>query len=264
MNVLSLFDGMSCGKVALDNLGIKIDKYYASEVDKYAIKVSQDNHPDIIRLGDINNWKSWDIDWRSIDLVLAGSPCQGFSYAGKQLALDDPRSSLYFVFEEILEFVNPDYWLLENVRMKPEHLDTISRRLKEEPVKINSKLVSAQNRVRYYWFNWEAPEINDKKIQLQHLIPDCKGVWTWPRGWNKGGYREVTKCPTITTSSWQHNFKWFDENKNLYQFEPEIVEQLQNLPIGYTSNISDNQRYKVLGNGWTVGVIEEILGKALI
>lgn len=263
MNVLSLFDGISCGRVALDNIGIKIDNYYASEIDKHAIKVSQDNYPNIIRLGDINNWRSWDVDWGSIDLILAGSPCQGFSYAGKRLALEDNRSKLYFIFEDILRYVKPKYWLLENVRMKQEHLETISNRLGTDPVKINSNLVSAQNRIRYYWFNWEAPIIKDKNIKLQHLIPECKGVWIWPRGYNKGGYRYHEKCNTVTTSCWQLNFKWFDEEKNLYRFEPETVEQLQNLPVGYTSCVSDNQRYKLCGNGWTVGVIEEILRKGL-
>lgn len=263
MNVLSLFDGMSCGQIALKNLGINIENYYASEIDKHSIKVTQENFPNTIQVGSVENWKDWDINWDSIDLVLAGSPCQGFSYGGDQLAFEDHRSKLYFIFEDILEHSNPKYWLLENVRMKQEHLDTISNRLGVEPVKYNSNLVTAQNRVRYYWFNWEAPEIENKNIQLQHLIPEAKGIWTWPRGWNKGGFRETNKCPTITTSSWQHNFKWFDENKNRYQFIPEQIEQLQNVPCGYTSKASPNQRYKMLGNGWTVGIIEKILGSAL-
>lgn len=105
MQVLSLFDGISCGRVALQRAGFNVKRYYASEIDKYTIQVSQNNYPDIIRLGDIENWRAWDIDWSTIDLILAGSPCQGFSFAGKQLAFDDPRSRLFFVFVDILKYI---------------------------------------------------------------------------------------------------------------------------------------------------------------
>jgi site-specific DNA-cytosine methylase len=263
MKVLSLFDGMSCGQIALEKAGIHVDEYYASEIDKYAIKVTQNNYPDTIQLGDIQGWKSWDIPWGSIDLILAGSPCQGFSYSGKQLAFNDPRSKLYFTFEDILNYCNPKHWFLENVRMKSESLNTISERLGVKPFKCNSSLVSAQNRVRYYWFNWENPDIENKNIQIQNLIPEAVGVWTWPRGWNKGGYRETSSCPTITTSSWQHNFKWFDDTRTLHRFTPEQAEQLQTVPVGYTKVVSENQRFKLLGNGWTVDVVKEILKNGL-
>jgi len=164
MNVLSLFDGMSCGMIALDRLGIKVDKYYASEVDKYAIQVSQNNYPEIIQVGDVCNIKAE--DYQDIDLILAGSPCQGFSFAGKQLAFDDPRSSLFFEFVRLLKEIKPKYFLLENVNMKKEFLDVISEQVSScypelpfgiERIKINSALVSAQNRVRWYWTN--IPEI---------------------------------------------------------------------------------------------------------
>jgi len=164
MNVLSLFDGMSCGMIALDRLGIKVDKYYASEVDKYAIQVSQNNYPEIIQVGDVCNIKAE--DYQDIDLILAGSPCQGFSFAGKQLAFDDPRSSLFFEFVRLLKEIKPKYFLLENVNMKKEFLDVISEQVSAcypelpfgiERIKINSALVSAQNRVRWYWTN--IPEI---------------------------------------------------------------------------------------------------------
>jgi len=160
MNVLSLFDGMSCGMIALDRLGIKVDKYYASEVDKYAIQVSQNNYPEIIQVGDVCNIKAE--DYQDIDLILAGSPCQGFSFAGKQLAFDDPRSSLFFEFVRLLKEIKPKYFLLENVNMKKEFLDVISEQVSAcypelpfgiERIKINSALVSAQNRVRWYWTN---------------------------------------------------------------------------------------------------------------
>lgn len=259
MVVLSLFDGMSCGRIALERAGFDVEKYYASEVDQHAITVSKKNYPDNIHLGSVVEWKTWDIDWDSIDLIIGGSPCQGFSLSGKQLAFDDPRSMLYFVFEDIINEANPSFWMLENVRMKPEHLDTITERLGVSPQKINSNLVSGQNRVRYYWFNWNAPEPADQNITLQDVIQDAKGVWVYPRGYNKGGYRKTDKCPTITTSSWQSNFKWFDESGYKHKFTPEDVEALQTVPNGYTQGVSNTQRYKMLGNGWTVDVISHIL-----
>lgn len=257
MNVLSLFDGMSCGQLALQKAGIEVDNYFASEIDKNAIKVTQHNFPNTVQLGSIEGWRDWDLP--KIDLVLAGSPCQGFSYSGKQLAFNDPRSKLYFTFEEILKEYNPKNFLLENVRMKQESLDVISERLNVEPVKINSNLVSAQNRVRYYWSNIDFKEPDNKNITLQDIIPEAKGVWVWPRGFNKGGFIERNTCPTITTSSWHLNFMWFDEGYNKYKFTAEQVEQLQTVPVGYTSQVSYAQRIKLLGNGWTVDVISHIL-----
>ena len=160
MNVLSLFDGMSCGRIALDQLGIKVDNYYACEIDKYAMQVSHANYPDIIQLGDVCDVKSEDLP--KIDLILAGSPCQGFSFAGKQLAFDDPRSALFFEFIRLLKECKPKYFLLENVRMKKEYLQVISEQVSGcypeipfgiEPTMICSSLVSAQSRKRYYWTN---------------------------------------------------------------------------------------------------------------
>ena len=155
MNVLSLFDGMSCGRIALERLGIKVDNYYASEIDKYAIQVSQANYPNIIQVGDVTELDTSTLP--KIDLIMGGSPCQGFSFAGKQLAFDDPRSALFFEFVRCVEELKPKYFLLENVRMKKEYLDVISEYMGVEPIMINSALVSAQNRVRYYWTN--IPEI---------------------------------------------------------------------------------------------------------
>ena len=151
MNVLSLFDGMSCGRIALERLGIPIDNYYASEIDKYAIQVSQANYPDIIQVGDVTELDTSTLP--KIDLIMGGSPCQGFSFAGKQLAFDDPRSALFFEFVRCVEELKPKYFLLENVRMKKEYLDVISEYMGVEPIMINSALVSAQNRVRFYWTN---------------------------------------------------------------------------------------------------------------
>ena len=189
MKVLSLFDGMSCGQIALKQLGIIPEVYYASEIDKHAIKQTQLNFPDTIQLGDVTKWKEWDIDWKSIDLVLAGSPCQGFSFAGKQLAFDDPRSKLFFVFIDILNHIrslSPDVlFLLENVNMKKAHMRIISEYCGVFPVNINSNLVSAQNRDRWYWTNirtkqvglfgevyTDIPQPEDKGIFLRDILED--------------------------------------------------------------------------------------------
>jgi len=187
MNFLSLFDGMSCGQIALKELGVKIDNYYSSEIDKYAIQQTQYNFPNTIQLGDIEKWRKWDIDFSSINLVFAGSPCQGFSFAGKQLAFDDPRSKLFFVFVEILNHIrklNPNVkFLLENVQMKKEYLRIISEYVGIFPVWINSNLVSAQNRNRVYWSNiktketglfdelWtDIPQPEDRGILLKDIL----------------------------------------------------------------------------------------------
>lgn len=178
---------MSCGQIALRELGVPIDRYYASEIDKHAIKQTQLNFPDTIQLGDVEKWREWDIKWEEIDLLLAGSPCQGFSLAGKMLGHKDPRSRLFWVFVDILEHVkgcNPDaLWLLENVRMKAEHEALINDALNLQPVIINSALVSAQNRVRLYWTNirvrqeglWgdlhtDIPQPIDLGIRIQDIL----------------------------------------------------------------------------------------------
>ena len=171
MNVLSLFDGMSCGMIALDRLGIKVDKYYASEIDKYAMQVSAANYPEIIQVGDITKLDLSTLP--QIDLVIGGSPCQGFSFAGKQLAFDDPRSALFFEFVKCVKELNPKYFLLENVRMKKEYLDIISEYMGVDPIFINSSLVSAQSRQRYYWTNIpnvEQPE--ERGIVLRDILED--------------------------------------------------------------------------------------------
>lgn len=163
MRILSLFDGMSCFHIALKKLGAHVDTYYASEIDKFAIKQTQLNFPETIQLGSVENWQSWDIDWSSIDIIGAGSPCQGFSFAGKQLAFDDPRSKLFFDFVKILNHCrkfNPEVkFLLENVDMKKEYLRIISEYVGIFPVKINAALVSAQSRERWFWSNIKTKQI---------------------------------------------------------------------------------------------------------
>lgn len=189
MKVLSLFDGMSCGQIALRELGVPIERYYASEIDKHAIKQTQLNLPETIQLGDVEKWREWDIEWEEVDLLLAGSPCQGFSLAGKMLGHDDPRSRLYWVFLDILHHVqklNPNVkYLLENVRMRPSDELRINESLGIRPVVINSALVSAQNRVRLYWSNiqtksegiWgelltDIPQPADRGIYIGDILDD--------------------------------------------------------------------------------------------
>jgi len=169
MNVLSLFDGMSCGRVALERCGFEINKYDASEIDKYAITVAQNNYLDTIHIGDVTQVRAEDLE--PIDLLIGGSPCQGFSFAGKQLNFEDPRSKLFFEFVRLLHECKPRYFFLENVAMKREHQDVISKYLGVEPIVLNSSLVSAQSRKRLYWTNIEGytpPE--DKGILLKDIV----------------------------------------------------------------------------------------------
>lgn len=182
INVLSLFDGISCGQVALERSEIEVDNYYASEIDKYAIKVTMKNYPNTKQLGNILEigyhksgflYSEKGYEKANIDLLIGGSPCQGFSFAGKQLNFNDERSKLFFEFVRILKEVNPKYFLLENVKMKKEYQDVISEYLGVEPIEINSSLVSAQNRVRLYWTN--IPNIQqpcDKNINLNDILDE--------------------------------------------------------------------------------------------
>ena len=377
MKVLSLFDGISCGRVALERAGIPVEKYYASEIDKYATRVSVKNYPDIIRLGDVNKWREWNIDWSSIDLLIGGSPCQGFSFAGKQLNFNDPRSKLFFVFADILnhiKLVNPNIkFLLENVRMKQEYQDVISETLGVKPVVINSALVSAQNRIWFYWANWDFGQPADKGIMLKDIVHENADMdyaigESWAKWFAENGefqclkkYSAIDPEKAITMTarqyaSWNGNFIFETLNKYIVRFDktlqilekevekgkvgffrkdsqanrvyfihdkavclcgdagggaakmgqylfgcltpdriekrqngqrfndgnkfytltaqdqhgvliegyirkltPIECERLQTLPDNYTAGVSDSQRYKMLGNGWTVDVIAHLL-----
>ena len=180
---------MSCGQIALRELGVPIERYYASEIDKHAIAQTQLNFPDTIQLGDVEKWREWNIEWSEINLLLAGSPCQGFSLAGKMLGHDDTRSRLYWVFLDILHHVqklNPSVkYLLENVRMRPSDEARINESLGIRPVVINSALVSAQNRVRLYWSDirtksegiWgelltDIPQPADRGLYIRDILDD--------------------------------------------------------------------------------------------
>ena len=175
LNVLSLFDGISTGRLALEKAGVQVDKYYACEIDENAIFISKKNYPDIIQLGDVKNVNVSKLP--KIDLLIGGSPCQGFSRAGKCLNFDDPRSALFFEYVRILndiKKINPDVlFLLENVKMKNEWKDIITKYLEVEPIEINSKLVSAQHRERLYWSNIPGvTQPEDKNISLIDILED--------------------------------------------------------------------------------------------
>jgi site-specific DNA-cytosine methylase len=257
VNVLSLFDGMSCGQIALERLGINVDNYYASEIDKYAIKIAQKNYPDTIHVGDVTKLNAADIP-NKIDLLIGGSPCQGFSFAGKQLNFDDPRSKLFFEFVRLYKELKPKYFMLENVRMKKECQDVISEYLGVEPIAINSNLVSAQNRYRLYWTN--IPVVGqpiDKGIMLMDIIDNgfvdrdkshCLDA-NYFKGGNLKSYFEKNRRQLVFSGKHKDNFR---------KLNPVECERLQTVPDNYTKGVSNTQRYKMLGNGWTVDVIAHI------
>jgi len=274
MNVLSLFDGMSCGQIALNKLGLKYDNYFASEIDKHAIKVTESNYPNTKHIGSVTEIKGTDLP--KIDLLIGGSPCQGFSFAGKQLNFDDDRSKLFFEFVRLLKEVNPKYFLLENVKMKKEYQDIISGYLRCEPISINSRLVTYNQRKRLYWTN--IPNIEQPK-DLNLKINDFIG------GDSYGTIRVLKdKSRIVVESKDIHSLtarytdlngssrpmiilnrevigRTFDSKKTNIDYRmltPEECEKLQTVPLGYTKEVSDSQRRKMLGNGWTVDVIAHI------
>jgi len=337
MNVLSLFDGMSCARLALNRAGLPITSYFASEVDKYAITVAKANYPDTVHLGDVTKITAGDLP--AVDLLIGGSPCQGFSFAGGQLAFNDPRSKLFFEFVRVLKECKPKYFLLENVNMKQEFQDVISEQLGCKPVDINSNIVSAQNRRRLYWTNIPVRSLPENKhIYLKDILedgftdrdkahcvdanyfkggnlksyfekhrrqlvfdfndpkqtglqmvgeadikghgynrrvyhPDGKAptlaaasggnlepkILQIARGANKGGVRaEDGKVPSMTSSSWQNN-NFVTDGLKWRKLTPIECERLQTVPDNYTNHVSNTQRYRMLGNGFTVDVIAFLL-----
>lgn len=327
MNVLSLLDGISCGRVALERVGISVEKYYASEIDKWAIQVTKKNYPDTIHVGDVKEVSGKDFD--GVSLLIGGSPCQGFSYSGKKLNFQDPRSLLFFEFVRILKEVKPRYFLLENVKMKKESQDIISSYLGVEPIEINSALVSAQSRRRLYWTNIPNVTIpDDKKIPLSDILEQnpvnpvvmsektierfkkygvplmdgtepkarCLSAMEYVKNGKQGNYlkfiagiergRRLEDGKSLSRN-FSEGYRIYDvEGKSatltartkggeggytgLYGTESEGVvryrkltpiecERLQTLPDNYTEGLSNTQRYKTIGNGWTVDVISHIL-----
>lgn len=327
-NVLSCFDGMSCGQVALERAGIEYENYFASEVDKYAIQIAMKNFPNTVQLGSITEINPDTLP--EIDLLIGGSPCQGFSVAGAGLNFSDPRSKLFFEFIRLMRALkkrNPNMRvMLENVKMKKEWVATISRYMAVEPVLINSALVSAQNRQRYYWCNWEASQPEDKGIRLVDILEESvKDVYYhseasinymnrqggnksdhWQRlhhsdtanekaacvvaNFFKGAPYNVLiernavnqinpfNCPNLKTAQpkMQHRIYhaegksvaltefagrtsiYPDKNGLIRRLTPVECERLQTVPDNYTEGVSDTQRYKMLGNGWTVDVITHL------
>lgn len=323
MNVLSLFDGMSCGQIALNRAAIGYGSYYASEVDKYAIKVTQENYPNTVQIGDVTKIKGWTMP--KIRLLIGGSPCQGFSFAGKQLNFEDPRSKLFFEYVRLLKELKPEYFLLENVRMKKEYQNVISSYIGVEPIMINSADFSAQNRKRLYWTNLPVSDWVDKGILLKDILEgwvvDRDKSHCLDANYHKGGnpkqyfeksrrqlvfskdglcmvghadlkghdsikrvYHPEGKSPTLSTCQGGHRepkildirsksktvrssgrgsydrHEWNSVDKYHWRkLTPLECERLQTVPDNYTNHVSNTQRYKMLGNGFTVDVIAHIL-----
>ena len=288
MNVLSLFDGMSCGQIALNKLGVKYDKYFASEIDKHAIKVTQKNYPNTKQIGSVTEVRGEDLP--NIDLLFGGSPCQSFSRSGDGSGFDG-KSGLFWEFVRVLREVKPKYFLLENVVMKKEWENMITEALGVHPIKIDSSLLSAQKRQRLYWTN--IPNISqpkDKKIKLTDVITgierapyidndlvvkkDSKGIYVrnatkkgyllavdgdgvnldFPKSKTRRGRVSVGKTNTLNTSC---NYG-FVKGGEIYKLNLTEIERLQTVPDNYTDSVSDSQRRKMLGNGWTVDVVAHI------
>lgn len=302
MNVLSLFDGISCGRVALERAGIKVEQYLASEIDKYAIKVAKKNYPDTVELGDVKD--VWARNLPKIDLLIGGSPCQDLSIAKQNReGLKGTRSGLFWHYVRLLRTCKPKYFLLENVASMPKEAKSIiTKELGVEPILINSALVSGQQRKRLYWTN--IPNITqpaDKGILLKDIletnaetyIPKAESLTASYNGavlWNSlkkhqrtmvaepirigqiGSNSQANRIYSVRGKSVSLNANGggMGAKTGLYKIDlpdgdytirkltPIECERLQTLPDNYTAGISNSQRYKCIGNGWTVDVIAHI------
>jgi len=265
MNVLSLFDGMSCGQIALNRVNIPYNNYFASEIDKNAIKVTQHHYPNTIQLGDVTK-----IDVSAlpkIDLLIGGSPCQSFSRAGDNTGFDG-KSGLLWEYVRILNEVNPTYFILENVVMKKEWEDIITEALNVSPIEISSAKFVPQARRRLYWTN--IPNVGQPEQKLYNISDfiDGEGFPT------SCGIDRVFKQKNIFNTLTATYYKgirgssrpaisiresFLDDDRTAHRMlTPEECERIQTVPIGYTKSVSNTQRYKMLGNGWTVDVIAHI------
>ena len=275
MNVLSLFDGMSCGQIALNKLGIKYDNYFASEIDKYAIQVTQKNYPNTKQIGSVTEVKGEDLP--KINLLIGGSPCQSFSTMGlyregmgENIGFQG-KSGLFWEFVRVLKETKPKYFLLENVLMKKEWMNIITETLGVEPIKINSALLSHQRRNRLYWTN--IPNIEQPKdlgLDFRNIIETDVSEKYYlteraiERVREKQGFdlvREKSKCLFATyykNNSNSREGQIVETNGRLRRLTPTECEILQTIPLKYTEGVSDTQRYKMLGNGWTLDVIKHI------
>ena len=276
INVLSLFDGIACGYLALNRAGIPIENYYASEINESAIYVAKNNFPDIKCVGDVNFLNFCDY---KVDLLIGGSPCQDISNLNaKGRGLAGNKSGLFYKYLEALEICSPKYFLLENVVGDRRSTDEISRLLGVKPIKINSALVSAQNRNRYYWTNIKNIEqpcnldihLNDillpDTLTEQYILKDNRLKWLK----SESGQRTINNryasidpdkanCLTARAEkSWNSNYVTRTDGK-IRTLSPIEYERLQTLPDNYTKGVSDSERYIMLGNCWTVDVIAYIL-----
>ena len=288
ITVLSLFDGISCGRVALEKFGIKIDKYYASEIDKFAIKVAKTNYPDTIEIGDVSKvsysngvlyTENGNYNIPKIDILIGGSPCQGFSSSGKGKNFEDPRSKLFWEYVRILKEVNPKYFLLENVVMKKEWENIISNAIGVSPIMIDSALVSAATRKRLYWTNInndiKQPEdrhitfgdIRERNVPNGTIYYSEKALaWIYRHEKRTGKKLRIIEDDskmqmleaTMHKKYSSQRFFGIQDSYGLRYITITECERCMGLPDGYTSAVSNTQAYKQLGNGWNIDTISHI------
>lgn len=283
MNVLSLFDGMSCGQLAMKRCGIKVNKYYSSEIDQHAIAITRRNFPKTIQYGDVR-FINKNHFFSKIDLIIAGSPCQGFSFAGKRLNFEDPRSKLFFEFVRLKNELNVKYFFLENVRMDKQSENIISNILEVEPIKFNSMLVSAQSRNRLYWTNIPI-DFNpvDREMCVNDIMEPISGrkhkLYENIRKYDECSFNRCIKVGLDITTKFEQGQRVYSMNAKAPTLdtksggnrgtkiaisEAEYIdlsvlecERLQGLPDGYTNNVSKHASLHAIGNGWQVDTICE-------
>jgi len=281
MNVLSLFNGMNTGRQALENIGIKVNKYYSSEIKPYAIELTQHHFPDTIQVGDVTKWREWNIDWKSIDLILSGSPCQDLSAAGKRSGINGSKSSLFFTFVDILNHIktlNPNVLFLQENVGSANKLDVgiMSRALGVYPVRINSSLVTAALRDRYYWSNirtketmfdlvTDIPEPKDRKIMFKDII--ISGTTNRKKSvcLLEGTYYK-NNCNNIFTEKWQKYLKKRPQSMVILINEDKLLRlpnkiemcRIQGFPDNYCDILTTSKASSLLGDGWTLPIIEHI------
>ena len=287
MNVLSLCDGMSCGQIALERAGIKIDTYYASEIADYSMKITQKNYPNTIQIGDMTKLTEGDLNkFKGIDLLLSGTPCKSLSITNiKEYEKGlNGSSKLFFDFVKIKNYIKPQYFLFENVAsMTEENKNIISKLLGVKPIRINSNLVSAQDRDRYYWTNIKVDYLpNDKNIVLKDIMLNTEEVedkYWYKQDFDFHGldkkvcatlhinghdilkrvYNPNFKCATLTACRGGNLQKKVYQDNRCRKLTPLEYERLQTVPERYTEGVSMTNRYNMLGDGWTVDVISHIL-----
>ncbi len=275
MNVISLFNGMGTLRQAFHDMGIEVENYYSSEIKPYAIELQQHHFPDVIQVGDINNWKEWDIDWKNIDFIGSGSPCQDLSAAGKRAGINGSRSSLFFTFVEILEHVkklNPSVlFLQENVGSAPKlDVGIMSRALGVYPVRINSSLVTAQLRDRYYWTNirtkqtmfdivTDIPQPKDRKILLKDIITSGKTDKDKHSCLNTGSGASGTQRYLIHRNNTTGMITLIEDSGEFRTCNKIEMCRLQGFKDDYCDILSKAKSGSLLGDGWTLPIIIHIL-----